>query len=68
MTAELDGVARGQTTTVTLTVEDGTAISPADYSATTPVTLTIGAQATSGTATVTVTPDDNSMDEDPTRR
>ena len=63
VTAELDGVARGQETTVTLTVEDGTAISPADYSATTPVTLTIGAQATSGTATVTVTPDDNSMDE-----
>ena len=63
VTAELDGVAVGQTTTVTLTVVEGTAMDPEDYTATTPVTLTIGAQATRGTATVTVTPDDNSMDE-----
>ena len=63
VTAELDGMARGQTTTVTLTVVEGTAMDPEDYTATTPVTLTIGAQATSETATVTVTPDDNSMDE-----
>ena len=63
VTAELNGVAVGQTTTVTLTVVEGTATSPGDYTATTPVTLTIGPQATSGTATVTVTPGDNSMDE-----
>ena len=63
VTAELNGVAVGQETTVTLRVVEGTATSPGDYTARTPVTLTIGPQATSGTATVTVTPGDNSMDE-----
>ena len=63
VTGTLDGIAVGQTTTVTLAVADGTATS-ADYSAA-GATLTIGASATSGTATVTITPVNDTMDEDP---
>ena len=51
-------------TTVTLTVTDGTATSPGDYSAT-GATLTIPAGRTSATANVYITPVNDTLDEDP---
>ena len=62
VTGELDGAIRSQATTVTLTVTDGTATSPGDYSAT-GATLTIPAGRTSATANVYITPFNDTSDE-----
>ena len=61
VTGELDGALRSVATTVTLTVENGTADS-SDYSAT-GATLTIPSGRTSGTANVYITPDNDTSDE-----
>ena len=62
VTGELDGAARNMATTVTLTVADGTATSPTDYSAT-GATLTIPAGRASATASVYITPVNDTADE-----
>ena len=64
VTGELDGAVRSETTTVTLTVEDGTAVDPGDYSAT-DAALTIAAGRASGSASVYITPVNDTADDDP---
>ena len=64
VTGELNNAVLDTATTVTLTVTDGTATSPGDYSAT-GATLTIPAGRTSATANVYITPFNDTLDEDP---
>ncbi len=64
VTGELNDAVLDTATTVTLTVTDGTATSPGDYSAT-GATLTIPAGRTSATANVYITPVNDTLDEDP---
>ena len=58
VTAALDGGARGEATAVTVAVGDGgdSATEGTDYQAVSDFTVTIGANATSGTGTFTLTP------------
>ncbi len=63
VTGTLDGAPRTSETAVTVSVSAGTA-SAADFAAVADVTLTIPAGQTSGTATFTLTPVDDAIDED----
>ena len=58
VTAALDGAARGSATAVTVAVGDGgdSATEGTDYATVSDFTVTIGANATSGTGTFTLTP------------
>ena len=66
VTAQLDGVPTGQEIEVTLSLEgtSGGAQDGIDFATLTPVTLTIGASATRGSAQVPVTPINDRIDED----
>ncbi|MYF94987.1 MAG: hypothetical protein F4210_05680, partial [Holophagales bacterium] len=63
VTGELNHAPRTSTTTVSVSVSAGTA-SSADYGSPSGFTLTIDAGATSGTATFTLTPVNDAVDED----
>ena len=64
VTAALDGSALSTATTVSVTDRTGTATSGTDYTAISNFTVTIAAQATSGTATFSFTPT-NDTDAEP---
>ena len=63
VTGTLDGSARTGTTSVSVTVESGTAMAGTDFDTVPGFTLTIAAQATSGTETFTLTPTDDDLAE-----
>ena len=63
VTATLDGAPRSTATTVTVSRTGGTATSGTDYAAVEDFTVTIPADSTSGTATFTFTPTDDSQEE-----
>ena len=65
VTGTLDGAARTEATTVTVSIGAGTdtATEGTDYTAVNDLTLTIGAEQTSGTATFTLTPDNDTLGE-----
>ena len=63
VTGQLDAAARETDATVTLAVTGGTAVAGTDFTAVANVTLTIPAGSTSGTATVTLPPIDDNIDE-----
>ncbi len=64
VTAAVNGTTRYvDAKTVTVSVDDGTATSPADYAAVTDFAITIAAGAASGTGTFTLTPMDDALDE-----
>ncbi len=64
VTAAVNGTTRYvDAKTVTVSVDDGTATSPADYAAVTDFTITIAAGAASGTGSFTLTPVDDVLDE-----
>ena len=63
VTGVLDGSALTTATSVSVTVEDGTATAGTDFDTVAGFTLTIPAQATSGTATFTLTPTDDGRAE-----
>ena len=63
VTATLDGAARATATVVALAATGGTAASGADFQALTGLTVTIPANETQGSATVSFTPVDDSLDE-----
>ena len=66
VTATLDAGARTTATAVTVSeTADGTATSGTDYAAVNDFTVTIAANQTSGTATLTITPTDDSTAEGP---
>ena len=64
VSASLVGSARTVSTPVTVTVEDGTAVSGSDYAAVPGFTLTIAAEATSEAGTFSITPEDDNLAED----
>ncbi len=64
VTASLDGgTTRTEATVVTVTVSDGTAVSPADYSVGTLPVIAIAAGAVSATGTFEIVPVDDALDE-----
>ena len=63
VTAALNGAARTTATTVTVSRTGGTATSGTDYAAVSGFTVTIPANQTSGTATLTFTPTDDNVHE-----
>ena len=63
VTGTLDGSALTSATSVTVSVEDDTATAGADFATVSSFPLTILAQATSGTATFTLTPTDDERSE-----
>ena len=64
VTAAVEGPSRFPTaTTVTVNVADGTATAPDDYTAVPAFTITIAAEAASGTGTFTLTPADDAVAE-----
>ena len=63
VTARLSPDAQAVSTEVTVSVTGDTATAGADYAAVAPVTLTIAAGQTTGTASFTVTPVDDAVDE-----
>ena len=63
VTGTLDDAARTSATSVSVTVEDGTATAETDFDTVSGFTLTIPAEATSGTATFTLTPTDDDVEE-----
>ena len=65
VTGTLDGAARTEATTVTVSIGAGTdtATAGTDYAAVNDLTLTISAEQTSGTATFTLTPDNDTLGE-----
>ena len=63
VTAELDGAARAQDTEVTVTVSAGTASLNTDFAPVNNLTVTIRADAKSGSATFTLVPVDDDIDE-----
>ena len=63
VTGTLDGVARDSATSVTVSVGGGTATAETDFDTVSDFTLTIGAEATSGTATFSLTPIDDDTAE-----
>ena len=62
VTAELDGV-RAEATPVAVSVTGGTAVAGTDYAAVEGFTVTIAARMTSGSATFTLAPVDDEVDE-----
>ncbi len=65
VTATVNGAARyASAQTVTVSVSDGTAESPADYAAVADFDITIGAGAASATGSFTLTPVDDAVDEE----
>ncbi len=65
VTATVNGSTRyAAATEVVVSVADGTAVSPADYAAVSDFTITIGAGAASHTGTFTLTPVNDSLDEE----
>ena len=64
VTATLDGAARSSATEIALAVTGGTATSGEDFQALTGLLVTIPANETEGSATVTFTPMDDDIDED----
>ena len=60
----LDGAVLTSATSVSVSVEDGTAEAGTDFDTVTGFTLTIPAEATSGTTTFALTPTDDTVDED----
>ena len=63
VTATLDGAARASATEIALAVTGGTATSGEDFQALTGLSVTIPANETEGSATVTFTPMDDALDE-----
>ena len=63
MTGTLDGAALTSATSVTVSVDGDTATATTDFSTVNDFTLTIPAEAMSGTASFTLTPTDDSMHE-----
>ena len=64
VSATVDGATRyAQAQTVTVSVDDGTAVAPADYAAVADFTITIAAGATGHSETFTLTPADDAFDE-----
>ena len=63
VTAAFDGAPRPADTAVTVSVADGTAVAGTDYTAVSNVTITIATGDTSGTATFTLAPVDDNVDE-----
>ena len=65
VTGTLDGAARTEATTVTVSIgaATDTATEGTDYAEVNDLTLTIGAEQTSGTATFTLTPDNDTLGE-----
>ena len=63
VTGRLDAAARETDATVTLSITGGTAVANTDFTPVTDVTLTIDAGETSGTATFTLAPVDDNIDE-----
>ena len=63
VTATLDGAALPTSTDVTVSVEDGTAISGTDFTAVDSFTLTIDAESKTGTGTFSLTPTDDEVAE-----
>ena len=64
VTGTLNSGTRAEATVVTVTVRDGTATAGNDFTPVTGFTLTIPADATSGTTTFTLVPVDDDVDED----
>ena len=63
VTATLDGAARSSDTAVTVSVDGGTAVAGTDFTAVSDFTVTIVAGSTDGTATFTLAPVDDNVDE-----
>ena len=63
VTGTLNGGTRGDATTVSVTVGSGTATPGTDFAPVGAITLTIGANQTSGTATFTLSPVNDAIDE-----
>ncbi len=64
VTAAVNGATRyAEAKTVTVSVDDASATSPADYAAVSDFTITIAAGAASGTGTFTLTPVNDALDE-----
>ena len=63
VTGTLDGSTRTSQTSVSVTVESGTALAGTDFATVPGFTLTIAPQATSGTETFTLTPTDDDLAE-----
>ena len=63
VTAELDGDARAEATEVTVSVSGDSAVAGTDYTVVPNFTMTIEADETSGTATFTLAPVDDDIDE-----
>ena len=64
VTGELDGAVLSRAATVTVSVAGGTATAGEDFAAVSDFTLTIAADARSGSATFTLTPKDDAFEED----
>ena len=64
VTAKLDEAARTEDTVVTVSVSDGAATAPDDFTAVADFDVTIDAGSFFGTADFTFTPDDDAVDED----
>ena len=64
VTASLTGSQRTAATAVTVTQSSGTATSGTDYAAISAFTVTIAAEASSGTATLSFVPTEDTLDED----
>ena len=64
VTGALDGAVRSTATTVTVSVADGAATAGEDFATVSDFTLTIEADEPSGSATFTLTPEDDAFEED----